>query len=332
MVMAAIAVVLLVLSAPVLIDVYGEAGRVRTLSPGWLIAVGLAEVSQLVAIWYILRVLLRERRWFAVAAPQLAGDAASNLVPGASLAGVGLQVSMLIRAGLPATRVMTSLAAVSLLTTVAALVVLPLVVVAMMAAGSTTEPELAGRMWLGAGVLACVLVALVVLARRDRPWLLLASLLATVGRLLRRRPDAQQLGERLLRERDDMGVVMRDRAGVLIGAALCRTTADFLALYLAMRAVGADVSVVTAMVIYIVGDIAGRIPLTPAGLGFVEVGLSGAMSIAGVPTESALLALLTYRLAATWVPSAAGLVALALFERRHAQSPPRRADPASAES
>ena len=312
------AVAILVVSGPVLVDAYGQVGRSLALSPGWLIAIAFAEASQLVGCWYLLRILLRTTRWFDVAAPQLAGDAASNLVPGASLAGAGLQLTMLVRAGFPATRVTTSLGAVTILSAVPVFIVLPLVAVVATVAGTPLEPRLVGAMVLGAVVLAVLLVTVVAMARLDRPWLLLASAITAVRRLLGQ-PDRADLGRRLLGERDQLGEVMRQRAVTLLVVALGRTLADVLALYLAIRAVGVAISPATTLAVFIVGDVAGRIPLTPAGLGFVEAGLAGALRVAGLPSGAALVALVTYRLAATWLPSAAGVVAYGLFERRHSE-------------
>jgi hypothetical protein len=59
------------------------------------------------------------------------------------------------------------------------------------------------------------------------------------------------------------------------------------------------------------------IPLTPGGLGFVESGLTGVLTVAGVPLDQAVLATLLYRVFSYWLPLPAGLVAAALFRHRH---------------
>lgn len=314
---AAVGVAIVAVSAPVLVDVYGQTGRSLALAPGWLIAIALSETSQFVALWYILRILLRTTRWFDVAASQLAGDAASNLVPGGSLTGAGVGLTMLVRAGFPAARVATAFGAVAVLTAVPVFIVLPLAAVVATATGTTLEPRLVGAMWLGAGILAALLASTVAMARLDRPWLLLASAVTAIRRVFGRTTDRADVFRRLVGERDQLGEVMRRRAATLLAVAVGRTVADVLALYMAIRAVGFAVSPATALAVFVVGDVAGRIPLTPAGLGFVEAGLAGALRVAGLPVEAALMTVATYRLAATWLPSAAGLVAYVLFDRRH---------------
>jgi hypothetical protein len=58
------------------------------------------------------------------------------------------------------------------------------------------------------------------------------------------------------------------------------------------------------------------IPLTPGGLGFVEVGLAATLGLAGVGAAEATTAVLAYRLVSFWLPIPAGAAAGALFRRR----------------
>ena len=66
------------------------------------------------------------------------------------------------------------------------------------------------------------------------------------------------------------------------------------------------------------------IPITPGGLGFVEAGLTGALTLAGVPATDALLATLAYRLVSYWMPIPLGLSAYLLFRRRYGVPPSER--------
>ena len=59
------------------------------------------------------------------------------------------------------------------------------------------------------------------------------------------------------------------------------------------------------------------IPFTPGGLGFVEAGLIGMLTLAGVSAGAAAVATLAYRLVAFWLPIPAGGVAWLLFRRRY---------------
>jgi uncharacterized membrane protein YbhN (UPF0104 family) len=53
---------------------------------------------------------------------------------------------------------------------------------------------------------------------------------------------------------------------------------------------------------YSVAAVLGMIPVTPSGLGFVEAGLVATLGLAGVSGDDAVLAVLAYRLVASWLP------------------------------
>ena len=68
---------------------------------------------------------------------------------------------------------------------------------------------------------------------------------------------------------------------------------------------------------YTAAELLALLPFTPGGLGFVEAGLVGTLTLAGVPGGDALAATLLYRLASYWLPIPAGGVAYLLFRRRY---------------
>jgi uncharacterized protein (TIRG00374 family) len=57
---------------------------------------------------------------------------------------------------------------------------------------------------------------------------------------------------------------------------------------------------------YSAAELLALLPFTPDGLDFVEAGLVGTLTVAGVPGSDALAATLLYRLAAYWLPIPAG--------------------------
>jgi uncharacterized protein (TIRG00374 family) len=168
-------------------------------------------------------------------------------------------------------------------------------------------------------VLTVLLIVMITVVMRDAPWRWVARVVSSVLHRLRRPGDANDLGDRLIEERDLMRGALRDRASFVMLLVLAQPLADYVVLYLAMRAVGADVNPAAALAAFIVSNLAGLIPLTPGGLGFVEAGLSGVLIVAGAARPEAHLAVVTYRLAATWVPCIAGAIALAMFHHRHRQ-------------
>ncbi len=92
---------------------------------------------------------------------------------------------------------------------------------------------------------------------------------------------------------------------------------DLTALLLALAAVGAQPRASVVLLAYVVAAFLGMIPITPGGLGFVELGLVGTLGLAGIGTEQAVLATLVYRLASYWLPIPTGAVAYFLHGRRY---------------
>ncbi len=64
----------------------------------------------------------------------------------------------------------------------------------------------------------------------------------------------------------------------------------------ALRAVGGQPRPSLVLLAYAATQLLALIPLTPGGLGFVEAGLVGTVTLAGVTLQDALVATLLYRL------------------------------------
>jgi uncharacterized protein (TIRG00374 family) len=84
-------------------------------------------------------------------------------------------------------------------------------------------------------------------------------------------------------------------------------------------------------VAYAVANIASAIPVTPGGLGVVEVTLVAITVGYGAPRATAVLAVLSYRLVNYWLPLPAGAVAYlrTRLGPRHERDPGRRRPPAA---
>jgi uncharacterized protein (TIRG00374 family) len=316
-VMFAVAAAGLVLVSPVLVKVYSRLGDTFALGPGWLLAIAAMIVAHFLCAWALYRVVLRTSNRFDVATSQLAANATSHVAPAGSAVGAGIQLRMLTIAGFPASRAATALAAAAMLGTVAGYILLPLGVLLASAVGGQVPPRLVTAMWSAGAGLTVLLVLGVLLATRDQPWRWAARLVASVRHRFGRSADARAIGERLIDERNLIRSALRQRLGFVPFLAVLQPLTDYAALLLALRAVGAHVSAAAAMAAFVVSNIAGLVPLTPVGLGFVEAGLGHVLTIAGASRPEAHLAIATYRLAATWLPCLAGFVALVLFQRRH---------------
>lgn len=85
----------------------------------------------------------------------------------------------------------------------------------------------------------------------------------------------------------------------------------------ALRATGVQPQPSLMLLAYAAAAILALIPLTPGGLGITGAGLGSLLVLAGVPSSSAFVANLPYRMVSYWLPVLGGGPACLLFRRRH---------------
>jgi uncharacterized membrane protein YbhN (UPF0104 family) len=195
---------------------------------------------------------------------------------------------------------------------------LPVLALPAIVGGAPVDHSLAISAYLGAAVLVLLVGAGVLAFAFDRP-------LAAAGRALqwvlngtiRRHRKIVDLPRLLLDDRDFVRATIGRawKAALLAGAGT--TGFDFLALLCAIRAVGAEPQPSLVLLAFAAAGLLALIPFTPGGLGFVEAGLVGTLTLAGLAPKDALLATLTYRLVSYWLPIPAGGVAYLAFRRRY---------------
>jgi len=316
------AVIGLYLVWPNLLSLFAEAPRVRTIAWFWFVIMGLFEAGSFACYWGLLRVAVNMRSWFVVAMTQLASNAFSRVVPGGAAAGGSASYQMLVTAGAPRTRVVTALTATTLIST-AVLFALPVLAVPAMLSGMPVERSLVRVVQIGGIVFVLMIAVGALLLFTDRPLTLVARLAQRArNRLRRRRPPQTDLPQRLTEERNLIRGVLGDKWWQALPFAAGNWLLDLLALLAALAAVGARPHASLVLLAYVVAALLGMIPITPGGLGFVEVGLAATLGLAGVGATDAALATLAYRLVSFWLPIPAGLVAFVLFRRRFG-GPPR---------
>jgi uncharacterized membrane protein YbhN (UPF0104 family) len=82
---------------------------------------------------------------------------------------------------------------------------------------------------------------------------------------------------------------------------------DIAVLWLVLRALGEAPSVPALVLAYTIGYIANMLPI-PGGIGVLDAGLTGALTLYGVSAVHAAAAVLIYHAIALWVPGLGGLV------------------------
>jgi uncharacterized protein (TIRG00374 family) len=312
-----VAAVSLYVFLPSLLSVFGSWRSLSHLDWPYAALVLVCEIASFVCLWELDRIALRTKGWFAVASAQLSGNAVGRIVPGGGATATAFTVAMLRRAGVDTGEAAAAFAASTGLQ-IATTLSLPLIALPAILVGAPVNHSLATAAYLGIAVLVLLIAAGTATFLSDRPLELVGRCVQWVlNRTVRRRNPVAELPEELLSDRDFIRTTLGERWKAAVLAAAGNTGFDYLALLAALRAVGADPRPSLVLLAYTAGELLALIPFTPGGLGFVEAGLVGTLTLAGVPGPDALAATLLYRLVAYWLPLPAGGVAYLLYRRRY---------------
>jgi len=307
----------LYLLLPSLLSVFGSWRSLSHLDWPFAVLVLVSETASYVCLWELDRIALRTKGWFSIAAAQLSGNAVGRIVPGGGATATAFAATMLRRAGVDTGEAAAAFAAstgLQLATTLA----LPLIALPAILAGAPVSRSLATAAYLGVAVLVLLIAAGTLAFATDAPVRIAGRALQWLLNMTVRRHDrVSGLPEELLADRDFIRTTLGTRWKAAVFAAAGNTGFDYLALLAALRAVGASPRPSLVLLAYTAGELLALVPFTPGGLGFVEAGLVGTLTLAGVPGQDALAATLLYRLVAYWLPLPAGGVAYLLFRRRY---------------
>jgi uncharacterized protein (TIRG00374 family) len=306
-----ISAVSLYLVAPSVVAALGSWRQIERLSPAWLAVMAGLQALALACIWALQFLSLRKARWQPVIASQLAGNALAKIAPGGGAMGSALQYRMLVEAGLPRGPIVAGLTASSLLV-FAIVLALPLLSLPAILRGGV-QHDLLNAAVAGLAVFAVLFAAGVVLLSSDRALLWLGRQIQRVRNRVRRRAEPlRHLPQRLVSERDRILGTLGPRWKRALAAALGRWAFDFGCLLAALRALDALPRPGLVLLAFCAAQVLAQIPLTPGGLGFVEAGLTGTLTLAGVPAGAAVVATFAYRLFSYWLQLPLGLLGLAL--------------------
>jgi uncharacterized protein (TIRG00374 family) len=317
-----VALFTLYLFAPRLIDVWSELPRLRDVDWWWFILMFAFEAGSLACLWWLVRIAIPRASWLVSATAQLTGNAVSKIVPGGQPVGAAMQFRMLSVSGIEAGSAASAVGATGLLSTWV-IFALPAVSLLVGLLGSPIPEGMVHVAYGGAIVFLLMFGAGLAITRSD--WLI-----ETVGPWIERANHwvMGRLGREggitvagLEAQRDEMVQTLGGNFRYALLAAVGNRLLDYLCLVAALLAIGSEPRLSLVLVAYAVSAVLMMIPITPGGLGFTEAGLTAMLTLAGVPSQDALLATLAYRLFNYWLPLPAGVVSYLLF-RRHYGRPP----------
>jgi putative heme transporter len=294
---------------------------VKEMSWEWLAALGAAAVLNVATFAPPWQVALPRLRFFQALEVTQASTALSLVMPAGLAAGMGLSWAMLRRWGFATRDVTRGITLVGLWNQLLNLS-FPIVALFLLTVRGEETALLATAAFVGVAVLGVVVAGLVLVLASNRLAYEVGELAAqavnwVLGKV--RRGPVRWGGPSFGRFRASAGDLLRRRWHALTAASLAGSLSVYLVLLVSLRALGvpaSEVSAVEAFAAWSLVRLLGTIPLTPGGLGIVELGLTTALVAFGGNNAGVVAAVLVYRFM-TMVPTLLfGLVAAATW-RRH---------------
>jgi putative heme transporter len=273
---------------------------IQTVSWQWLVALALAVVLNLATYAPPLMAALPGISYFQASRVTLASTALSAVAPGGAAVGMATTFAMLRAWGFSGRPVGLAVVVTGIWNQFVILGFPILAVAALAAEGGRN------RMLELVAIIALIVFAVVVagfavglssarLARRlgDR-----AARIVSWAKHIAHKAPVKWNGESFVRFREEALTLIRSRWLPLTAATLAGQLTVFIVLDTCLRSVGvarADVTVVEAFAAWSLARILGSIPITPGGIGFVELGLTGALVAFGADNADAVAVTLMYR-------------------------------------
>jgi uncharacterized membrane protein YbhN (UPF0104 family) len=300
---------------------YGSvAHQLATVSAPWAAALAAAALLDILTSALPWKVVLPQLSWFGALAFPQASTALTSVLPGGAPLGMAISYGLLRRQRISSGEAGFAVALTGVWSQLAILVY-PLVG-AVLVFGS-------GRLSESTAIIAGVsgTVALVgaggafaaLRSRRAALWLgrVIWRLTGAVNRLLRREPPAWD-EEAIARFRDERVTLLRRRWPALTAATLANQLGAYLAFELSLRALGISFHQLPPTETFLawgIGRLLSSLPLTPAGIGVVELGMIGTLVGFGAPHAHVVAAVLLYRGLIVVPTLVAGFLALLALRR-----------------
>jgi putative heme transporter len=199
----------------------------------------------------------------------------------------------------------------------------PVVALALLTSQDEDHPALRTAALIGVAALVVAVTAFALILSRAAWAGRIGDAAARLGdramRVLRKGPVGWG-AESFVRFRSRALGLLRRRWHVITIATLVGHLTVFVLLLVCLRVTGVTVSEVTvieAFAAWALVRILGAIPLTPSGVGIVEVGLTGALVAFGASSAEAVAATLLYRALSVFPTLALGLLAAATWRTHH---------------
>ena len=260
--------------------------------------------------------------------------ALSNILPGGAALGAGLQATMYRSYGFAPGDIAISLTATGIWNTFVKLG-MPVVALALLAIGGDTAAGLVVAAVIGVVILIGAILAFAAILASERWAIWIGERFSlAAGVILRRfgKPAPGDWGRSAAGFRRRTIDLLRDRWISLTLTAAVSHSSLFLVLLVALRHVGVaeqEVAWTQVFASFAFVRLLSAIPITPGGLGVVELGLSATLIAAGGAEAGVVAAILVYRLLTFVVPIPIGALTYVAWRREIARRNTREAEAVS---
>jgi uncharacterized protein (TIRG00374 family) len=279
----------------------------------------LATIWNQVTYWLVAVAALPGMSLGQAAAMNLASTAVANTVPAGGGVGVGLTAAMLRSWDFTAAEIGRYVAVTGIWNNFVKLG-MPIVALALLAVTGAASGPLVGISAIGLAVLVVSVAALVGLLRSEgvaqRLGRAAQAVVDRVGWLRRRAPD--DLEDRAATFREDSSELLQARWHWLTVATVVGHTSLFLVLLVTVRVVGIDSSDLTWVEVlagFAFARLITAIPVTPGGVGLVELGYVGVYRQLGAEENAVVAAVLVFRVISYVLPIPLGAIAYLVWAR-----------------
>lgn len=301
---------------------YGSvAHELGTVSAPWAVALAGSSALDVLTTPLPWRALLPQLSWLGALGFTQASTALTTVLPGGAPLGMALSFGLLRRLGVTAGAAGFAVALTGIWSQVM-IFLYPLAGALLVFANGHvfgSAAAIAGASAAGAALLVGLTVAaLWSPAAAQRLGDAAGRIAARFARLLRRSPPAWS-GETLVQLREERLSHLRRRWPSLTAATLANQLSAYLVFELCLRAVGisfGQLPASEAFLAWAIGRVLTSLPLTPGGIGVVELGMIGTLVGFGAPHAHIVAAVLLYRGVIIVPTLAIGAVALLGFRRR----------------
>lgn len=247
--------------------------------------------------------------------------AISNTLPAGSAVGVGITYTMFSSFGFSSGSVAIASVVTGLWNTFVKLG-LPVIALAILTIGGSSNPALQSAAVTGVAVLAGAVVLLALILSSDSIAHVagdrLGALVSRLARPFKLGPFAGW-GDGLARFRAQSIDLLRRRWLAITAATLVSHLSLFALLLMSLRHMGVSADAVSgpeALAAFAVVRLVTAVPITPGNLGIVEVGLAAALVVAGGEESLVVAAVLIYRALSYLLQVPLGLVAYGIFKSK----------------